>query len=137
MGTNELTRVDALFDSVPLIHSSKHLTTENGVSAKSWYPLDNSEMSKNKWQCNEMNVTLYSTGLCKMTFSSISEFKVYNWLLRVVDEFNNQLLTISFSPMIIERVKPKDYRIFKVERRFSEVDEALINKAHSIQVINN
>lgn len=136
MNTNELSSVDVLFDSIPKTQASKHITTENGVSAKSWYPLDNKEIDESVWSCNEMNVVVYSTGLCKMTFSVKPVSMVYTWVLRILDSNDKPLICFDLAPISIESKNRLDYRMFKVERRYHKINEDLINKAYSIQIIN-
>ena len=136
MRSKDLTRVGALFDSVPLISSDQFITSENGVSAKSWYPLDNKELEVKDWLCNEISVKLYSTGLCKLVFSTKARHKEYNWMFRVLDEHSTVLFQMEFPPILVEVSGENNFKLFNQQRRFDGIHSDLIDRAQYIQVIN-
>lgn len=130
------TRVEEAFINSPYLSNSNYYKTENGVSAKSWYPFDDENMKTNAWSSKEMEVMFYSTGLCKINFSIKSINSIFKWGIRLLDKSKKQLFSIEFAPLVVDSENNDKLRSFKLERRFAEIDDSLLKKCIYIQVCN-
>lgn len=126
-------RTNLAYKDLAFISTSNLFTNENGVSARSWSPM--SEENENSTN-NDVSVTLFSTGLCKLNYSVSANNTSYTWGIRILDENKEELLTFEFAPMIIESLNREKRRPFKLERRFIEIDSSFIENAAYIQVQN-
>jgi hypothetical protein len=129
-------RTNQAYKNATLIDMSSFFQTENGVSARSWYPADQDNMSNGNWSNNDVSVTLYSTGLCRLNYSVNSNNRRYNWGVRFLNANREEMLTFEFAPMVIEQLNRTTARPFRLERRFFEIDEAFIRDVVYIQIQN-
>jgi len=132
----KLTRLDEAFINVPLMASSNFYKTENGVSAKAWNPFENEDLNPSNWSSSDLNIVLFSTGSCKLNFSVNAQNMIYNWSIRILDESSNELLSFDFAPFSIEGSSNRVARQFKMERRFRELNDEMVEKAAYIQLVN-
>jgi hypothetical protein len=129
-------RTNEAYKSATLIDVSSLFETENGVTARTWNPKDQNNLAGGSWSNNDVSVTLFSTGLCRLNYSVNSNNRRYNWGVRFLDANKEEMLTFEFAPMIIEQLNNRASRPFRLERRFSEIDESFINDVVYIQIQN-
>lgn len=128
-------RTNQAYKNALLVANSNVFSTENGVSARSWSSIDMNEEVAN-WSMNDVSVTLFSTGLCRLNYSVNSNNRRYNWGVRFLNANKEELLTFEFAPMIIEQLNKAKSRPFRLERRFNEIDETFIDEVAYIQIQN-
>ena len=133
---NKLVSNKEAYEIAPLIAFSNHFTTENGISAKSWYPKDEQNIETSQWVENDINIVFYSTGLCKLSFSLNEESSNYSWGVRFLDQTKNEMKTIRFAPLYIDANSKRKSRQIKLERRIEEINESFIKEANYIQLVN-
>lgn len=124
------------FESAPIVAFSNFYTTENGISAKSWYPQDEQNISSDQWLQNDINIVFYSTGLCKLSFSLSEEDSYYSWGIKFLDQNEKMLKTINFAPLFIDFSKKKKKRQVKLEHRLPEKDQFMIDEVKYVQLVN-
>jgi len=124
------------YETAPLIVFSNHYTTENGISAKSWYPKDEQNSHTSQWLKNDINIVFYSTGLCKLHFLLSEDNSSYSWGIRFLDQFKKEMKTISFAPLLIDTLGNKKARQVKLERRIADITDSFIKEANFIQLVN-
>jgi hypothetical protein len=129
-------RTKHVYENATFIDTSKFFETENGVSARTWNPADQDNMSNANWSNNDVSVTLFSTGLCRLNYSVNSNNRRYNWGVRFLNANKEEMLTFEFAPMIIEQLNQKTARPFRLERRFQEIDQDFIKDVVYIQIKN-
>jgi hypothetical protein len=130
------TRLDAFFKNVDLALFNNYFKTDNGVSAKSCHPSDDVNEGHNFSLQDQISLVIYSTGLCKLNFKVNKNQSVYKWNVRILDASKKNLLSFEFAPLIVESSNGSTSRQFKLERRFSQVNESLIEKASYVQLVN-
>lgn len=128
-------RKNQAYKNALLVANSNVFRTENGISARTWSSLD-METEVANWSTNDVSVTLFSTGLCRLNYSVNSNNRRYNWGVRFLNANKEELLTFEFAPMIIEQLNRAKSRPFRLERRFSEIDETFIDEVAYIQIQN-
>ena len=128
-------RTNQAYKNALLVANSNVFSTENGVSARSWSSIDVNEEAAS-WSTNDVSVTLFSTGLCRLNYSVNSNNRRYNWGVRFLNANKEELLTFEFAPMIIEQLNKAKSRPFRLERRFNEIDETFIDEVAYIQIQN-
>jgi hypothetical protein len=129
-------RTNEAYKSATLIDISNLFEAENGVKARTWNPKDQNNLAGGSWSNNDVSVTLYSTGLCRLNYSVNSNNRRYNWGVRFLDANKEEMLTFEFAPMIIEQLNDRTSRPFRLERRFPVIDESFINDVAYIQIQN-
>ena len=129
-------RTNLAYKNALLVANSKVFKTENGVSARTWNSMDMDNMESGSWSSNDVSVTLFSTGLCRLNYSVNSNNRRYNWGVRFLNANKEEMLTFEFAPMVIEQLNRAKSRPFRLERRFNEIDEAFINEVAYIQIQN-
>lgn len=130
------TRLDAFFKNVDLALFNNYFKTDNGVSAKSCYPSDDATEEHNFSLQDQISLVIYSTGLCKLNFKVNKKQSVYKWNVRILDASKKNLLSFEYAPLIVESSNESSSRQFKLERRFSQINESLIEKASYVQLVN-
>jgi hypothetical protein len=130
------TRLDAFFKNVDLALFNNYLKSENGVTAKSSYPSDYSSNPPTYKLSDELSLVIYSTGLCKLNFNIQKDRSLYKWHVRILDASKKELLSFEYAPLVVESKHQNTTRNFKLERRFHQIDEKLIEKATYIQLRN-
>ena len=133
---NKTIKSKEVFEISPSIMYSDYYTTVKGISAKSWYPQDEKNTESSQWLLNDINIILYSTGLCKLNFLSSNENTSYSWGVRFLDIDKNELKSINFAPLFIDSSKGKKARSIKLEHRVKEISESLIEDTVFIQLVN-
>ena len=130
------TRLDAFFKNVDLALFNNYFRMDNGISAKSCDPSESTNELTNFSLRDQITFVIYSTGLCKLNFKVNRSQAVYKWNVRILDASKRNLLSFEFAPLIVESNREETSRQFKLERRFSQIDESLIEKASYVQLLN-
>lgn len=129
-------RTNQAYKNALLVANSNLFRTENGVSARTWTSIDMDDIEAGYWSSNDVSVTLFSTGLCRLNYSVNSNNRNYNWGVRFLNANKEEMLTFDFAPMVIEQLNRAKSRPFRLERRFNEIDESFIEDVAYIQILN-
>lgn len=130
------TRLDTFFKNVDLALFNNYFKTDNGVSAKSCNPSDDAKKEHTFSLQDQISLVIYSTGLCKLNFKVHQKQSVYKWNVRILDASKRNLLSFEFAPLVVESSNESASRQFKLERRFSQINESLVEKASYVQLLN-
>ena len=136
LAMTQTNKTNKVYKNATLIDSSDFFQTENGVAARTWHPADQDNMSNANWSNNDVSVTLFSTGLCRLNYSVNSNNRRYNWGVRFLNANKEEMLSFEFAPMIIEQLNRQTSRPFRLERRFFEINEEFIKDVVYIQIQN-